>query len=52
MLGSVSFACCSADSLEYEVCIYRDHLYRLYPGGKMTEASAEDYKVARTWCKI
>lgn len=53
MLGKVLFACfLKSGTLDYEVCIYKDHLFRLYNNKAIKEASAEDYKAARTLCYI
>ena len=45
------FACCTADTLVYECFLFRGHVFRRYPDGRIATADGEDLKAAASFLK-
>lgn len=41
------FALMSGDTVEYTIGIFRDHVFREYPDGRIEKANDQDVKAAR-----
>lgn len=46
------FACCDADALVYECFLFRGHVFRRYPDGRISAADEEDSKAAARFLRM
>lgn len=44
--GSIACALMCGDTIEYEVCRWNNHVFRIYPNGKLGKADEQDIAVA------
>jgi len=43
------FASMNCDNMSYVICIYKDHLFRLYDNGFITKVDEADIEAARAF---
>lgn len=44
-------ALCSADAVLYEIYMFRGHVFRVYPGGRISKADEQDAEFATMFGK-